>query len=227
MFLSFSKIIEYNSTLVFDNERSLFSYRVKDDGFYESGDTDLNSNTTLIDTTTNIIVTKKRQNTLYESRSDKKKGSYFTVEKVPLMNWELLPDTKKFDQVDCSLAKTTFRGRVYYAWYASKIPISHGPWKLNGLPGIILEAYDETREVIFKFNSIQVPFDHSFYDVDHKITKSEHVSLQEYISTMKKIDEADFENKIKTKFPRGVSVKVKITMTGIELNYNDLPEKEK
>ena len=226
MFLSFSNIIEYKSSLVFDNENSLFSYKVSDDGFYESGDRDLNSKTILIDTTTSTILTKKKRDTLYESQIDKGKGVYFTFEKVPLMKWELLPDTKKLDNIDCSFAKTTFRGRVYYAWYASKIPVSYGPWKLNGLPGIILEAYDETREVIFEFNRIQIPFDHSLHVVNKKIAKSNNVSLHEYISTIEKVDETDFENKIKSKFPRGISIKVEITRTGIELDYNDLSSKK-
>jgi len=49
----------------------------------------------------------------------------------------------------CQKAEGDFRGRHYIAWFSNKILIPDGPWKLCGLPGLILEAYDEKKTVYF------------------------------------------------------------------------------
>ena len=42
-----------------------------------------------------------------------------------------------------------YHGRTWTAFYATDIPISDGPWKLCGLPGLILRAYDHSNSFIF------------------------------------------------------------------------------
>jgi hypothetical protein len=42
----------------------------------------------------------------------------------------------------CIKATTTFRGRNYEVWFTPFIPIRQGPWKFNGLLGLILKAAD-------------------------------------------------------------------------------------
>ncbi|MCU0443350.1 MAG: GLPGLI family protein [Microscillaceae bacterium] len=85
-------------------------------------------------------------------------GKYTIVEKLPTINWQIdFNQVKKFGSLTCNLAKGSFRGRNYTAWFCPEIPISHGPWKLSGLPGLILEAYDETKEVKILFDRLVMP----------------------------------------------------------------------
>ncbi len=78
-------------------------------------------------------------------------------EPLPKIDWKIEKEQKKIGNFMCQKATTRFRGRNYTAWFAPEIPISAGPWKLHGLSGLILEAYDDTKEIQFLFESIQYP----------------------------------------------------------------------
>ena len=67
---------------------------------------------------------------------------YLLREALPRLGWKLEGDTKMLGGLTVYRATATFRGRLYTAWYYPDIPLPIGPWKLQGLPGIILEAYD-------------------------------------------------------------------------------------
>lgn len=63
--------------------------------------------------------------------------------------WELKDSTKVILEYPCQLALSRYRGRTWYAWFTFDIPISEGPWKLCGLPGLILEAFDKDKDYSF------------------------------------------------------------------------------
>ena len=70
------------------------------------------------------------------------------------MEWEIKDEEKSINGVLCKLATTFFKGRNYNAWFAPTISISNGPWKLGGLPGLILEAYDDEMQWKLTFDSM-------------------------------------------------------------------------
>lgn len=59
--------------------------------------------------------------------------------------WQLLDSTQVINNLRCKLAKTTFRQHDWLVWYTTEIPISNGPWKLHGLPGLILQAEGKNK----------------------------------------------------------------------------------
>ena len=77
---------------------------------------------------------------------------------LAVFQWQILSDTKLIGTFKCQKAETDFRGRHYTAWFAPEIPINNGPWKLQGLPGLILEAADSKGYVRFQFVSLTLPF---------------------------------------------------------------------
>lgn len=74
--------------------------------------------------------------------TDKSVEYFVVVEDKPSFEWIIEDTTKTICGYTCQLATTHFRGRNYKAWFAPGISVSDGPWKLAGLPGLILEAYD-------------------------------------------------------------------------------------
>lgn len=80
---------------------------------------------------------------------------YAVEEKIPAIDWTITQETKQVQGMNCQKATCRFRGRDYEAWFCSQIPYSNGPWKLGGLPGLILEASDAKKEVVFSFVSFE------------------------------------------------------------------------
>lgn len=76
-------------------------------------------------------------------------------EAKPDFNWIITDKEKLVGGFNCLLAIGSFRGREYHAWFTLDIPISAGPWKLMGLPGLILEAADTTGQVKFELVRIE------------------------------------------------------------------------
>jgi GLPGLI family protein len=83
---------------------------------------------------------------------------HYIKEKREKINWKLNHETKKIGKFNCLKATGKFRGREYIAWYTLEIPVPFGPWKLQGLPGLILEAYNENQEIYFCAKKIEYPF---------------------------------------------------------------------
>ncbi len=76
------------------------------------------------------------------------------VDSLDIFFWVLKQDTKLIDTFLCYKAEANFRGRHYIAWYSPSIPISDGPWKFNGLPGLIMEVQDLEDVVHWKISNL-------------------------------------------------------------------------
>lgn len=83
--------------------------------------------------------------------AEKLMHDYTVEEEIPKIDWKIERDTMSFSGLKCQKATATFKGRNWIAWFAPELPFANGPWKLNGLPGLIIDAYDEKKEVQFQF----------------------------------------------------------------------------
>ncbi|MEP6465727.1 MAG: GLPGLI family protein [Parafilimonas sp.] len=103
-------------------------------------------------------------------------NKYLITQPLEKINWQIKKDTKKIAGYSCQKAACKFKGRNYTAWFSTEIPVSFGPWKLQGLPGLILEAYDDKKQVNFmcetivlneKTTSISLPADATKTNMDN------------------------------------------------------------
>lgn len=65
------------------------------------------------------------------------------------INWLIEQDTLSIVGYLCQKATCSYRGRNYVAWFTKEIPISAGPYKFQGLPGLILNIADTKHNYTF------------------------------------------------------------------------------
>ena len=82
-------------------------------------------------------------------------NSYVIDGPMPVIRWKTSRDTATFGGLHCQKATCHFEGRNYTVWFCPDLPVHTGPWKLNGLPGVIVDARDAKNEVIFKFDGVE------------------------------------------------------------------------
>ncbi|MBQ0021680.1 MAG: GLPGLI family protein [Prevotellaceae bacterium] len=78
--------------------------------------------------------------------------AYETCEQMGTINWTLTDDTLTICGYFCKSAVGEYAGRTWNAYYCEDIPKSVGPWKLHGLPGLILKADNGVHN--FSLNSL-------------------------------------------------------------------------
>lgn len=82
-------------------------------------------------------------------------GKYYYEEPLTELQWQIGDSTKNILGYECQQAVTDFRGRHWTAWFTTEIPIQEGPWKLRGLPGLILEAHEASGQHSFTVEGIE------------------------------------------------------------------------
>lgn len=104
-------------------------------------------------------------------------------EEMPAIDWELTDSVTTVLGYECQSARCNFRGREWTVFYTEDIPLMDGPWKLHGLPGLIMKASDAQGHYTFECIGIKsnadrpitiykVPFNKtdrkSYYDARHR-----------------------------------------------------------
>lgn len=79
--------------------------------------------------------------------------NYICTQKIPeFQNWKMIAGTDSIFGYLCRKAEVAYAGRIYTAWFTLDIPINDGPWKFNGLPGLILKVEDKDK--LFQYEAI-------------------------------------------------------------------------
>ncbi|MFN4286760.1 MAG: GLPGLI family protein [Lacibacter sp.] len=83
------------------------------------------------------------------------------TEESMYQQWEIVGDSvKTLLGYTCYLARTTFRGRTWEAWFTYDIPATTGPWKFHGLPGAIVRVKDTRNHFLYELTGVEanLPF---------------------------------------------------------------------
>jgi GLPGLI family protein len=114
----------------------------------------------------NIYAKMKRARVVYKNRMERAlifESHNFLVDKknIPIADtlypfqWNFTSQSKQIEGYFCRKAICIWRGRAFSAWFTEEIPIAEGPWKFGGLPGLILEIYDEEKIFYWKISGMK------------------------------------------------------------------------
>ena len=63
----------------------------------------------------------------------------------PDFKWAISNEKAKVGEYNAQKATTDFGGRKWTAWFSTEIPFQDGPYKFNGLPGLIVKIEDANK----------------------------------------------------------------------------------
>jgi GLPGLI family protein len=140
------------------------------------------------------VITRRPKNAISEA--------FIVKENWIDINWKIENKTKKIGNYLATKARGSFRGRDYIVWFTYDIPVPFGPWKLHGLPGLILEAEDTEKMMRFYAAEIIIPFETTSVitipTAENEITHQEEVHMQDNFAVI-------LAKKMNARLPKGGS----------------------
>jgi len=217
-FMKAKLFIADNLSLYTINPKDIRTEKTKDIILYNESENKIIKNVYLPNENDFFLVTNKKKDSIKHTTnigSDK----YLITEGVYPFNWEIKNKNKKIGKFNCIKATVYFRGRNYIAWYSPEIPIRFGPWKFSGLPGLILEIYDQDNKFSWKIKSIVYPFKEILDISIANVNSYKKIELKNYVA-LKGQSTKDYSGFLKSKSPKGTKFRdMTIKRSGIELLY--------
>jgi len=191
-----------NSTLFYNQSESVYLF----------------GNQTKIDTTSaemsyvlsddiGSVIYKNLNNKILFTRIASKDEVVLVNDEYPVLNWTITSETKNTSNLLLTKAITTFRGRVYIAWFCEIFAGNNGPLKMGGLPGTIVELKTEDGFLNILFNKISFNLtkpdliDLISTKYDRKISQNQwNYELQKKLNA--------FKNHVASKQKRNSSIKI-------------------
>ncbi|WP_294303631.1 GLPGLI family protein [uncultured Chryseobacterium sp.] len=115
---------------------------------------------------------KNRQYVLYSFQS----FDIYKLKDAPAMIWNIEKETKISSSLKLQKATTRYGGRNWTAWFSRDFPFQEGPYKFYGLPGMIVEIYDDKENYHFTLNKSQNFSDTQFIEM-YKNAKNRGVEI--------------------------------------------------
>ncbi|MCY4161255.1 MAG: GLPGLI family protein [Flavobacteriaceae bacterium] len=79
---------------------------------------------------------------------------FILEEQIGTIQWNVQTEIRDINGFNCQKAIGSFGGRDYIVWYTTEIPVTVGPWKLDGLPGALVEGWSQDGRVNFSLSKI-------------------------------------------------------------------------
>lgn len=150
----------------------------------------------------------------------------FNEDLADFPEWNITGETLTIFNYLCHKATCYYHGRVWEAWFTLDIPFNAGPWKLRGLPGLILKVNDEQYHYVFECTGIEKlkhPVPILLYEGAVKaVSNPAHtVTREKYLKELRQF----YDNYVNTMLSMGYCVYV-TDDSGKEIEYIETPNRK-
>ncbi len=172
-------VLGFPAILTFNGNNSIFQFKNHKENRWERDEGVESFQVVYTDSIGELVIKQENKKHLV-IRSFCQKKPYIFNDEVKI-SWSTTEESRLIEGLFCKKATARFRGRRYSAWYCPEININVGPWKFNGLPGLILEVYDESNSVQINLRSIKIQ-----NDVEYSVSdlKGQYLSQSEFIECL-------------------------------------------
>lgn len=132
---------------------------LNDTGQYESKGVDLRAISDYFQE--RVIESKGITNTMLTVTESK-----IRYQETTKIKWVLYSETKVINGVKCQMAATNKYGRRWIAYFSKEYSQDLGPYKFNGLPGLIFELYDTKNDYHFTLTKVEKFKDEFEFNLD-------------------------------------------------------------
>ena len=160
---------------------------------------------------------------LYEERLGQ--NNLVMKEQLNLFKWTEVSEKDTILGYPCKTAMAEFRGREYKAYYSTKLNYTAAPWKVHGLPGVVLKLTSTDDVLCYTAVSIEmtdesVPIVNPFM---HEESISYNAFCKQYKSNHKKVvkkrkERAARQGRVLPKFTKSPRIEVIIPENRFILN---------
>jgi GLPGLI family protein len=135
--------------LFIENNRSRY-YTVEKEKYKPKDEHDV----MIMPDTANQVFIDLSSGIMFSQEMDLKKKTFFVSDSLHPMKWVISAEERMIDSFRCIKATCQFRGREYVAWFCPDLPMPLGPWKMGGLPGLIVDLHDTREDLMVVLKSI-------------------------------------------------------------------------
>jgi GLPGLI family protein len=129
------------------------------------------------------FILKKKKNTSQIAYFERIGGGSYFFEEDNDFQWNITNERIRLGGYKVQKATCRFKGRNYKAWFSSDLPISDGPYKFKGLPGLILQVSDDDDYFNFTVLSMGKVLNESYelkqFRNARKIEKNDLIALKQ------------------------------------------------
>ena len=141
---------------------------------------------------------------------DKIVRNNFVYEENLNFKWKIIEEKKNIGSLKCQAALISYGGRDYKAWFTNDIPVSEGPYKFYGLPGLIVEIEDSKKHYKFELLSYKNLANNNPLWIDEKRANAKKISKSDFYKALKSTQENFISEISKSGFTLDTNVEGKV-----------------